>query len=113
MGQVVVSGTKAAVERAMALAFGKRRPTRHVTPRQRALSLPDDEHRRRIPWQDALANVTINANQLCPLIANVLATPITSPDEIRQSALWNRLRAPCAGANQLSYMAANGIETLI
>ena len=81
-GQVVVSGTKAAVERAVEIAKGK--------GAKRAMLLPVSApfHCRLMQpaadaMAEALAGVTINA-PVVPLIANVLADAIISPDEIRR-----------------------------
>ncbi len=108
-GQVVVSGSKAAVERAMALATkaGARRAMllpvsapfhcEMMSPAAKAMAL-------------ALAEVTIHEPTV-PLIANVLATPITSPDEIRQR-LVEQVTGTVRWRESVSYMAANGVETL-
>lgn len=81
-GQVVVSGSVAAVERAMELAKAK--------GAKRALSLPVSA-----PFhcalmgpaaekmEEALAMVKMQA-PVVPLVANVLASPITDPAEIRR-----------------------------
>lgn len=81
-GQVVVSGATAAVERAVEIAKGK--------GAKRALLLPVSApfHCSLMqPAADAMAaalgEVTMNA-PVVPLVANVLAAPITDPAEIRQ-----------------------------
>ena len=81
-GQVVVSGDKAAVERALEIA-----KTRGA---KRAMLLPVSApfHCRLMqPAADvmakALADVTIK-RPASPLVSNVLAAPITDPDEIRR-----------------------------
>ena len=81
-GQVVVSGATAAVERAVEIAKGK--------GAKRALLLPVSApfHCSLMqPAADAmaaaLAEVTMNAPAV-PLVANVLAAPISDPAEIRQ-----------------------------
>ena len=81
-GQVVVSGATAAVERAVELAKGK--------GARRALLLPVSAPFHCSLMQPAaeamaiaLAEVTMNAPSV-PLVANVLATPISDPAEIRQ-----------------------------
>ncbi len=108
-GQVVVSGSKAAVERAMALAS--------EAGARRAMLLPVSApfHCQMMApaadaMEEALANVTINEPTV-PLIANVLATPITSPDEIRQR-LVEQVTGTVRWRESVSYMAANGVETL-
>jgi [acyl-carrier-protein] S-malonyltransferase len=81
-GQVVVSGTVAAIERAVELAKAK--------GAKRALLLPVSAPFHCSLMQpaadamaQALAEVTMNAPSV-PLVANVLATPISDPAEIRQ-----------------------------
>jgi len=80
-GQVVVSGTVAAVERAVELA--KARGAKRAlllpvsAPFHCALMGPAAE-----VMQQALADVSVRA-PVVPLVANVLAAPISDPDEIR------------------------------
>ena len=81
-GQVVVSGTVAAIERAVELAKAR--------GAKRALLLPVSAPFHCSLMQpaadamaQALAEVTMNA-PVVPLVANVLATPITDPADIRQ-----------------------------
>jgi [acyl-carrier-protein] S-malonyltransferase len=80
-GQVVISGTKTAIERALSLAprFGARRAVLLPVsaPFQCALMQPAAEAMR-----EALAAVTIDPPAV-PLVANVLAQPITDPETIR------------------------------
>tara|TARA_R110002020_G_scaffold347825_1_gene561483 strand:+ start:134 stop:1084 length:951 start_codon:yes stop_codon:yes gene_type:complete len=81
-GQVVISGATAAVERAVEIAKAR--------GAKRALLLPVSApfHCSLMqPAADAmaaaLAEVTVNA-PVIPLVANVLAAPISDPDQIRQ-----------------------------
>jgi [acyl-carrier-protein] S-malonyltransferase len=81
-GQIVISGNKAAVERAMELA--KERGAK------RALALPVSapfHSRLMVPaaeaMHEALATVAMHA-PVVPLVANVLARPISDPVEIRK-----------------------------
>ena len=46
-----------------------------------------------------------------PVVANVLAAPISDPDEI-SSASSSRSPAPCAGASALLAMAAGGVTDI-
>ncbi|HEY9079664.1 ACP S-malonyltransferase [Magnetovibrio sp.] len=81
-GQVVISGAKAAVERAAELAKekgAKRAIMLAVSaPFHCALMQPAAD-----AMAEALAGATMNA-PVVPLIANVTATPTTDPDEIRK-----------------------------
>ncbi len=81
-GQVVISGNKAAVERAIVIAQqrgAKRAILLPVSaPFHCALMAPAAE-----AMQEALASVEIRA-PVVPLVANVLAGPISDPQEIRR-----------------------------
>jgi [acyl-carrier-protein] S-malonyltransferase len=81
-GQIVISGTKDAVDRAIELAKAR--------GAKRALPLPVSApfHSRLMApaadvMREALQDVTLRA-PVVPLVSNVLARPITSPDEIRR-----------------------------
>jgi [acyl-carrier-protein] S-malonyltransferase len=80
-GQVVISGHKAAVERAMALSKerGVKRavPLPVSAPFHCALMQPAAE-----AMADALAKAVVRA-PLIPVYANVTAAPVSDPDEIR------------------------------
>lgn len=81
-GQIVISGNKGAVDRAMVLAkeAGAKRalPLPVSAPFHSSLMGPAAE-----VMAEALAEVTINA-PVVPLVCNVLAQPITDPADIRQ-----------------------------
>jgi [acyl-carrier-protein] S-malonyltransferase len=81
-GQVVVSGHKAAVERAVAIA-GERGARRSIilpvsAPFHCALMKPAADE-----MEEALAAVKLS-EPLVPLIANVSASPVRDPDEIKR-----------------------------
>ncbi|MFO0347451.1 MAG: ACP S-malonyltransferase [Labrys sp. (in: a-proteobacteria)] len=81
-GQVVVSGAKAAVERAMEIAKAKGVKRAVLLPVSApfhcALMQPAAD-----AMAEALAAVTVSAPRV-PVMANVLAAPIRDPDEIRK-----------------------------
>lgn len=81
-GQIVISGNRAAVERAMELAkeHGAKRalPLPVSAPFHSRLMVPAAE-----VMHEALAVVAMHA-PVVPLVANVLARPISDPDEIRK-----------------------------
>lgn len=58
----------------------------------------------------ALANVQINPPSV-PLIANVLAAPITDPAEIR-TRLVEQVTGNVRWRESVMWMAANGVDTL-
>ena len=105
-GQVVVSGHKAAVERAIEIAKAK--------GAKRAMLLPVSApfHCQLMqPAADAmakaLADVTINA-PVVPLVSNVLASALTDPDEIRRR-LVEQVTGTVRWRESVGYMAENGV----
>ena len=105
-GQVVVSGDKAAVDRAVEIAKAK--------GAKRAMLLPVSApfHCRLMqPAADAmakaLAEVTIKA-PAAPLVANVLASPVTSPEEIRR-LLVEQVTGTVRWRESVAYMASQGV----
>ena len=105
-GQVVVSGDKAAVERALEIAKTK--------GAKRAMLLPVSApfHCRLMqPAADAmtkaLADVTIK-QPVSPLVSNVLAAPITDPDEIRRR-LVEQVTGTVRWRESVAYMASHGV----
>jgi len=109
-GQVVISGTKAAVERALEIAKAK--------GAKRALLLPVSApfHCRLMQpaadvMADALAKVTINAPAV-PLVANVLAAPISDPAEIR-ARLVEQVTGMVRWRESIGWLAANGTDLFV
>jgi [acyl-carrier-protein] S-malonyltransferase len=105
-GQVVVSGDKAAVDRAVEIA--KSRGAR------RAMLLPVSApfHCKLMQpaadvMAEALADVTIN-EPAAPVVSNVLAAPITSPDEIRRR-LVEQVTGTVRWRESVAYMAGQGV----
>ena len=105
-GQVVVSGDKAAVERALEIA--------KTMGAKRAMLLPVSApfHCRLMqPAADAmaraLADITIS-QPASPLVSNVLARPITDPDEIR-SRLIEQVTGTVRWRESVAYMASQGV----
>jgi [acyl-carrier-protein] S-malonyltransferase len=109
-GQVVISGTKVAVDAAIEIAKGKgvRRavPLAVSAPFHCLLMQPAAD-----AMADALAEVEIKRPKT-PLVANVLAAAIEDPEDIRQ-----RLVAQVTGSvrwrESVTYMAAHGVDTFI
>ena len=106
--QVVVSGHKAAVERAVAIAQekgAKRAVMLAVSaPFHCALMQPAADAMR-----EALAGVTVNA-PVVPVVANVEAAPITDPAAIRD-ALVRQVTGTVRWRECVAYMAAQGVES--
>jgi [acyl-carrier-protein] S-malonyltransferase len=105
-GQVVVAGHKAAVERAMEI--GKGRGARRSmllavsAPFHCALMQPAAE-----VMADALAGVRIHAPAV-PLIANVIAMPLSDPTEIRQR-LVEQVTGRVRWRESMSWVGENGV----
>ena len=107
-GQVVISGSKSAVEKAMELAkaAGAKRavPLPVSAPFHCALMQPAAE-----AMAEALAKVEIRAPK-APLVANVTAGPIVDPDEIRRR-LAEQVTGTVRWRECVAYMAAQGVTT--
>jgi len=106
-GQVVVSGDKAAVDRAVEIA-----KTRGA---KRAMLLPVSApfHCRLMQpaaeaMAEALAGVAIQ-RPVAPLVSNVLATPILDPDDIRRR-LIEQITGTVRWRESIAYMANHGVK---
>jgi [acyl-carrier-protein] S-malonyltransferase len=105
-GQVVVSGDKAAVERALDIAKAK--------GAKRAMLLPVSApfHCRLMqPAADAMAEALAGVSirpPAAPLVANVLATPIVEPEEIRRR-LIEQVTGTVRWRESVAYMASHGV----
>src|SRR5437868_13249076 len=106
-GQVVVSGDKAAVDRAVEIAKAR--------GAKRAMLLPVSApfHCKLMqPAADAmakaLAGVTIKPPAV-PLVSNVLASALTDPDEIRRR-LIEQVTGTVRWRESVSYMASHGVN---
>ena len=108
-GQVVISGTRAAVERAVALApnFGTRRAVLLPVsaPFHCALMQPAAA-----AMQEALAAVEIKA-PVVPLVANVVASAISDPDQIR-ARLVEQVTGMVRWRESMLYLQAEGVNTV-
>jgi [acyl-carrier-protein] S-malonyltransferase len=105
-GQVVVSGNKEAVDRAVEIAKGK--------GARRAMLLPVSAPFHCSLMQpaaavmaDALSKVTINRPAV-PLVSNVLASAISDPDEIRRR-LIEQVTCTVRWRESITYMAGEGV----
>jgi [acyl-carrier-protein] S-malonyltransferase len=109
-GQVVVSGSKAAVERAVELAKtkgAKRAVMLSVSaPFHCALMQPAAD-----AMADALAKVTINSPTV-PLVGNVTASAGSDPEAIRRN-LVTQVTGTVRWRESIAYMAAQGITKFV
>ena len=107
-GQVVVSGNKAAVERAIEIAKAKGAKRAMLLPVSApfhcALMQPAAD-----TMAQALAQVTVKPPAV-PLVANVLARAITDPAEIVKS-LVAQVTGTVRWRECVAYMAANGVTS--
>ena len=106
-GQVVVSGAKAAVERACEIAKTK--------GARRAVMLPvsapfhcDLMQPAADAMAAALSTVTVS-KPIVPVVANVLASAISDPDDIR-TALVKQVTGTVRWRECVGYMAAHGVQ---
>jgi len=107
-GQVVISGAKAAVEKAMELAkaAGAKRalPLPVSAPFHCAMMQPAAD-----AMAEALAKVEVKAPKV-PLVANVTAAALTDPAEIRRR-LVEQVTGTVRWRECMGYMAAQGVTT--
>jgi len=107
--QAVISGSKSAVDRAaqLAKAHGVRRfiPLNVSAPFHCALMQPAAD-----AMAEALAKVEIKSPAV-PLVANVLASPISDPAEIRQR-LVQQVTGTVRWRECVARMAADGVTTI-
>jgi [acyl-carrier-protein] S-malonyltransferase len=107
-GQVVVSGDKAAVERAVEIAKGK--------GAKRAMLLPVSApfHCALMqPAADAMAQALVKVSvkpPAVPVVANVLASPLTDPAQIVAS-LVKQVTGTVRWRECVAYMASNGVDS--
>jgi [acyl-carrier-protein] S-malonyltransferase len=106
-GQVVISGTREAVERAMNIARTKGARRAMLLPVSApfhcALMQPAAD-----AMAEALANVVIRPPKV-PLVANVLAAAITDPSEIR-GRLVEQVTSAVRWQESIVYMADRGVD---
>ena len=108
-GQIVISGTKSAMDRAVKLApeHGIRRavPLPVSAPFHCALMQPAADR-----MADALEAFTLNP-PLAPIVSNVMAAPVTDPAEIK-SLLVRQVTGVVRWRESVAYMVDHGAETL-
>ena len=108
-GQLVISGAKAAVERAAALAFDKGAKRALMlpvsAPFHSALMAPAADAMR-----EALSNVTINVPSV-PVVANVTVAPATEPAAIADR-LVEQVTGQVRWRETIEWFAGNGVATL-
>jgi [acyl-carrier-protein] S-malonyltransferase len=107
-GQVVVSGDKAAVERAVEIAKGKGARRAMMLPVSApfhcALMRPAAD-----AMAQALANVAVKP-PVVPVVANVLAAPVGDPSEIVR-ALVEQVTGTVRWRESVAFMAGKGVTT--
>jgi [acyl-carrier-protein] S-malonyltransferase len=108
-GQLVISGSKAAVEKAAALAAEK--------GAKRAIMLPVSapfHSDLMAPAADAMRHALAKVekkNPVVPVVANVRATPVTDADEIAQ-LLVTQVTGQVRWRETVEWFGANGVTTL-
>jgi [acyl-carrier-protein] S-malonyltransferase len=108
-GQIVISGSKAAIDRALRLAsdFGIRRavPLAVSAPFHSALMQPAADR-----MALALRDVAMK-EPVCPLISNVTASPVSDPETIR-TLLIKQVTGVVRWRESVAYMADHGANTI-
>lgn len=108
-GQLVISGSKAVVEKAAAIATEK--------GAKRAVMLPVSapfHSSLMAPAADAMAQALADVKKnalIVPVIANVRAEPVTDTDEIVK-LLIEQVTGQIRWRESISWLAANGVDTL-
>lgn len=109
-GQVVISGSKAAVERAAVLAKEKGAKRAMLLPVSApfhcALMQPAAD-----AMAEALASVDMKAPSV-PVVANVTASAVSDPDEIRK-LLIEQVTGMVRWRESVKYLAAQGVTELV
>lgn len=109
-GQVVVSGARAAVERAIQIAAGKGAKRSVMLPVSApfhcALMAPAAD-----AMAEALSRVELKAPKL-PLVANVIAAKTQDPEEIR-GLLVKQVTGTVRWRESVLYMKEHGVESLV
>lgn len=109
-GQLVISGSKAAVEAAAdaAKAAGAKRALMLPVsaPFHSALMAPAAD-----AMAEALSTVMINTPSV-PVVTNVLVEPVTVPDRIKQ-CLVDQVTGQVRWAETVSWFGANGVDTVL
>jgi [acyl-carrier-protein] S-malonyltransferase len=109
-GQVVVSGDTAAVERAIAIAKGRGAKRAILLPVSApfhcALMAPAAEAMRA-----ALAETRVQA-PVVPVVANVTAAPVETPDEVRR-LLVEQVTGTVRWRESVAFMAGQGVDRFV
>jgi [acyl-carrier-protein] S-malonyltransferase len=108
-GQIVVSGTKSAVERAVEIAKAKGARAMMLpvsAPFHCALMKPAAD-----AMAEALAKVAVQAPKV-PLIANVTAKPVSDPAEIVRG-LIAQVTGTVRWRESIGYLSAHGVDRLV
>ncbi len=109
-GQIVISGSSEAVDRAMALAQAQ--GARRVIPL--AVSIASHSplmQQAALGLRQAVSRTTIGSAQI-PIVANTTAQPISAPAEIADE-LVAQLTSPVRWTESIRLMAAQGIDTFV
>jgi [acyl-carrier-protein] S-malonyltransferase len=109
-GQVVVSGHKAAVERAIETAKPRGAKRGMLLPVSAPFHCPLMKPAADV-MQKALETVTLSTPQI-PLVANVLAAEVTNPTDIKQR-LVEQVTALVRWRESVQYMRSAGVDALI
>jgi [acyl-carrier-protein] S-malonyltransferase len=105
-GQVVVSGDKAAVDRAVEIARAKGAKRAMLLPVSAPFHCKLMQPAAEV-MAEALSKVTIK-KPVSPLVSNVLALPISDPDEIRRR-LIEQVTGTVRWRESIAYMSAHGV----
>lgn len=109
-GQVVISGAKAAVERALEVAKAKGVKRAVLLPVSAPFHCSLMAPAAKV-MEEALAGVDIHVPSV-PLVANVLAEPVTDPAEIKKR-LVEQVTGMVRWRESMAWLGANGVTTFV
>jgi [acyl-carrier-protein] S-malonyltransferase len=109
-GQVVVSGSKAAAERAIEIAKAKGVKRGILLPVSAPFHSPLMQPAAEV-MREALAGTFVRT-PVIPVVANMTAGPVTDPDEIKK-LLVEQVTGTVRWRESVMYMAANGVTRFV
>ena len=109
-GQLVISGTTAAVERALLLA--KQRGAKRALPLKVSAAFHSPLMRAAAEGLAVAVSDAPIADAQVPVLSNVLATPLVEAQTLRRE-LVEQVTAPVRWIDSISYMAAAGVDTFV
>jgi [acyl-carrier-protein] S-malonyltransferase len=109
-GQVIIAGTQAGLDRAMALA--KERGAKRALPLQVSVACHTPLMAAAAEQLSAALNATTWSAPWAPVVANAVAEPLSDPQAL-QAALLRQLTSPVRWVESVQRMAQEGVTTIL